>query len=95
MKARLAAIFWGRRVPSRMHRVTLYTRAGCHLCEDARATLMRVQTTLPFAYEEIDIATDDALLERYGEKIPVVAIDGVDRFWYRVNERRLVKEVSR
>lgn len=76
------------------HRVTLYTRVGCHLCEDARDILLRVRARIPFEYEECEITSDEHLLERYQTKIPVVLIDGVERFWYRVNEQRLIRELT-
>jgi hypothetical protein len=61
-------------MPSRM---TLYERAGCHLCEDAAALLDEVIG--PDRYERVDIESDDDLLVRYGHRIPVVALDGRDR----------------
>lgn len=67
----------------------LYTRAGCHLCEDAKALLL--QHGLSPA--EIDIDRDPALRARYNECVPVVVINGVERFRGRVNEvllRRLL-----
>jgi glutaredoxin len=63
-----------------MRTVTLYGRPGCHLCDDARAILEQVRATHPFRLEEIDIDTDDALFKRYLERIPVVAVDGAERF---------------
>jgi glutaredoxin len=56
--------------------VTLYTRAGCHLCEQAEAELERLRAELPFRLDRVDIEADDALLKRYLERIPVVAVDG-------------------
>jgi glutaredoxin len=72
-----------------MKAVTLYSRPGCHLCDDARAVLDAVRAGVPFALEEIDITTDDALHKRYLERIPVVAVDGVERFEYFVEETAL------
>jgi glutaredoxin len=69
--------------------VTLYGRPGCHLCDDARAALERVRAGRPFALEEIDIESDDALLARYLERIPVVALDGEELFDYVVDEAEL------
>ena len=58
-------------------KVVLYERDGCHLCEEARVLL---DTMLgPDRYTRIDIDTDDDLLVAYGHRIPVVAVDGVDR----------------
>ncbi len=72
-----------------MRTVTLYTRAGCCLCEEARAALERVRAGRPFALEEVDIEADDALHARYLERIPVVALDGEELFDYEVDERAL------
>jgi glutaredoxin len=69
--------------------VTLYSRPGCHLCEEARESLQRVQTRAPFTLHEVDIESDDALHARYLERIPVVAVDGEDLFEYEVDEESL------
>jgi glutaredoxin len=69
-----------------MTRVVLYTRPGCHLCDDARVVLERVRGDHPFALEERDIDEDDALLRAYLERIPVVTIDGEEAFQYFVEE---------
>ena len=59
-----------------MRTVTLYGRPGCHLCDEAREELRRLRREAPFALEEVDITTDDALHARYLERIPVLALDG-------------------
>ncbi len=69
--------------------VILYTRQGCHLCEDAKAVLIRHG----LAVEEVDVDRDPVLRARYNECVPVIVIDGVERFRGRVNEvllRRLL-----
>ena len=74
--------------------LVLYGRPGCHLCDDARAVLERVGA--PF--REIDITTDDALHAAYLERIPVITLDGEERFEYFVDEaalRRLLGKVGR
>ena len=71
--------------------VTLYGRPGCHLCDEARESLKRVQTRAPFTLQEVDITTDDALHTRYLERIPVIALGGEDLFDYEVDEEALVK----
>jgi glutaredoxin len=63
-----------------MKTVTLYGRRGCHLCDDARAELERIRAEHPFVLEEIDIEADDALLRRYLERIPVIALGGEELF---------------
>jgi glutaredoxin len=71
-------------------RITLYGRPDCHLCDDARAIIVRVGE--PFA--EVDIDSDDALLKRYLERIPVVAVDGVERFDFFVDEAALREQLA-
>jgi hypothetical protein len=56
---------------------------------------MGVREDRPFVFETIDITTDEILMEIYGELIPVVLIDGEERFRYRVNEKRLRRELSK
>jgi glutaredoxin len=69
--------------------VTLYGREGCHLCDDARVALERIGEDTPFALVEVDIESDDRLLARYLERIPVVALDGDELFDFFVDERAL------
>jgi glutaredoxin len=73
--------------------VTLYTRPGCHLCDDARAALQRVREHAPFELEEVDISADDALHARYLERIPVVALDGEELFDYFIDEEALKRRI--
>ncbi len=70
-------------------RVTLYTRPGCHLCDDARAVVARVCADLGEHYDEVDITTDPALLARFTEEIPVTFVDGRQHDFWRVDEQRL------
>jgi glutaredoxin len=59
------------------HRVRLYARPDCHLCDEAREGLLGLRSDgLDFELEEIDIDSDDELLLRYLERIPVVELDG-------------------
>jgi glutaredoxin len=73
--------------------VTLYGRAGCHLCDDARAALERIRADHPFVLEEIDIEADDALLRRYLERIPVIALGGEELFDFFVDEEALKRKL--
>lgn len=70
-------------------RVTLYTRAGCHLCDDARAVVERVCADLGEGFEEIDIDADPDLRERFGDEVPVTFVDGKQHDFWRVSEERL------
>jgi glutaredoxin len=72
-----------------MHRVRLYSRPGCHLCDQARDAIGRVRQDVDFGFEEVDIESEDALLLEYGVRIPVVAVDGVEAFEISVDEARL------
>ena len=72
-----------------MRTVTLYGRAGCHLCDDARAVLERMRRDRPFALREIDIESDPALHAPYLERIPVIALDGEELFDFFVDEPEL------
>jgi len=70
--------------------LVLYGRPGCHLCDDARAVLRRVG----HPFEEVDIEADDDLLRRYLERIPVVALDGVELYDFFVDEDDLRRRVA-
>jgi glutaredoxin len=74
--------------------VTLYGRPGCHLCDDARAVVLRAAQRAPFELVEIDIEGEDELFKRYLERIPVVAVDGDERFEFFVDEDALVSALS-
>ncbi|MGZ4268991.1 MAG: glutaredoxin family protein [Solirubrobacteraceae bacterium] len=74
-----------------MSRLVLYGRAGCHLCDDARAVLMRIGE--PFG--EVDIESDDALHRAYLERIPVVALDGKELYDFFVDELDLRRRLGR
>ena len=68
--------------------LTIYTRSGCHLCDEMKAVVERVvrSAAQPLTIEEIDISTDPALEARYGVEIPVLLIDGKKVAKYRVRE---------
>jgi len=70
-------------------RVTLYSRPGCHLCDDARAVIEAVCAEVGEAYEEVDITTDGDLEDRYGDEIPVTLVDGRQHDFWRVDAARL------
>ncbi|MBZ5739281.1 glutaredoxin family protein [Nocardioides mangrovi] len=76
-------------------RVTLYSRPGCHLCDDARAVIERVCADLGEEYAEISIDGDPQLQERYGEEIPVTLVDGRQHDFWRVDEGRLREALRR
>ena len=72
-------------------KVTLYTRSGCHLCDDAKQAIESARRRTPFDYEEFDIDSDPQLRRLYNEEVPVIAIDGKKAFKYRVTAAELLK----
>jgi hypothetical protein len=71
------------------HTVTLLSRPGCHLCDDARDVISRVAAELGIVWDERDITASADDLARYSEMIPVTLIDGVQHDFWRVSEERL------
>lgn len=65
--------------------VIVYSRPGCHLCDEAKAAILSAGCGDRFTLEEINIESDDALLNKYKYDIPVVTIDGVEEFIHRVD----------
>jgi len=75
--------------PPRPARVTLYSKPGCHLCDDARLVVERVCAELGESFEEHSILDNPELLERYREEIPVTLVDGRQHDFWRVDPQRL------
>ena len=75
-------------------KVTLYTKAECGLCAEAEETLIRVRKLIPFEAEFVYIDDDDELHERYGQRVPVVVVNGTEVASARVDEARLQAVLS-
>jgi glutaredoxin len=75
-------------------RVTLLTRAGCGLCDPAREAMARVAAVTGVAWDEVDVETDDALRMEYGDRLPVVLLDGAEHGYWKVEERRLIRDLG-
>ena len=73
--------------------LTLYSRPGCHLCDEMKAVVQRAMraTATPITIDEIDISTDPGLEARYGLEIPVLMVDGKKAAKYRVTEEELTR----
>ena len=69
--------------------VTIYSRPGCHLCDEMKALVQHVASTIPLSLEEIDISTDSELEQLYGLEIPVLFVAGRKVAKYRVSESDL------
>jgi glutaredoxin len=72
-----------------MHSVILYTKAGCHLCDDARELLEDLAAEFPFDLREIDIRSDMRIFEEYRYRIPVLIIDGLTTVEGRISPESL------
>jgi glutaredoxin len=70
-------------------RVVLYSKPGCHLCDDAREVVAAVCTELGERFDEVDITTSEELVRAFGEQIPVTFVDGEQHDFWRVDPARL------
>jgi len=74
---------------TRAHSITLLSRPGCHLCDEARAVIAAVASEFGVPWSERDITASPQDLREYGEMIPVTLIDGVQHDFWRVDADRL------
>ena len=74
--------------------LTLYTRPGCHLCDDLKQILLRVRRRKAFELREVDISGDPVLERRYGLDVPVLLLDGVETARHRIDEAELVRRLA-
>ena len=75
-------------------RVRLISRPGCHLCDEARAVIATVTEEVGESFDEVDVRSDPALLDRYAEMIPVTLVDGRQHDYWRVSPDRLRKALT-
>jgi glutaredoxin len=73
--------------------VIIYSRPGCHLCDEAKAAIMSAGCSDSFTVEEINIESDEELLRKYKHDIPVVVIDGLETFIHRVNPQDFIRVI--
>jgi glutaredoxin len=73
----------------------LITREGCHLCQDAEATLRRLRDELGFGYVELDVDAEPRRRDEYSDRVPVILIDGKEHGYWRVEEARFRKALKR
>jgi glutaredoxin len=74
--------------------VVLYTRTGCHLCEEAKGQLRELRKKAAFALHEIDIDGDPELQRRYRDEVPVIFIRGHKAFKYRIEPSQFLKRLQ-
>jgi glutaredoxin len=77
-----------------VRRVVLYGKPGCHLCEEARAAVAEARARETFELEEVDITTDPGLHREYGERIPVLELDGEELFEFHVDAEELTRRLQ-
>jgi len=75
-----------------MSRVTLISRDGCHLCEQAEAVLDRI---VPGQWIRVDVDSSIDLERDYGDRVPVVLLDGAEHGYWQVEESRLLRDLAR
>ncbi|HYE64165.1 MAG TPA: glutaredoxin family protein [Pyrinomonadaceae bacterium] len=75
--------------------VIIYTRPGCHLCEEARQEILASDCADRYLLEEVNIDHDPALVERYGLEIPVITINGIKAFKYRLTAAEFKRKLHR
>jgi hypothetical protein len=75
--------------------VTIYSRPGCHLCDEMKAVVLHVASSIPLTVEEIDISTSPELEQLYGVEIPVLFVAGKKVAKYRISEGDLRKILAR
>ena len=79
----------------RKARVVIYSRPGCHLCDEAKALIKNADCSDHFTLEEVNIESDEELLKKYKYDIPVVTIDGEEAFRHRVDPDQFKLRVIR
>jgi glutaredoxin len=75
--------------------VTLYGKPGCCLCDEAKAEIAAALAEADFDLREVDVSLDPGLNREYGERIPVVDIDGGEAFELHVNAAELLRALDR
>ena len=75
-------------------RLQLLTRAGCHLCEVAAETLERIGVEAGLVPEAVDVDGDPELRAEYGDRVPVVLLDGREHSYFTVDVPRLRRDLG-
>ncbi len=77
-----------------VNRVTVYTRVGCSSCVTAEADVARICGELGVGWEAVDVDSDGELRAEYGDRVPVVMVDGREHGFWKVEESRLRSTLS-
>jgi glutaredoxin len=81
-------------VSAAVPRLTLVTRPGCHLCDVAKEAMDRIAADTGEGWTELDVESDIALEREYGDRVPVVLLDGKEHGYWRVEEERLRRDLA-
>jgi hypothetical protein len=76
------------------HEVTVMSRAGCHLCEVAEADVARICGELAVPWRAEDVDTDPEWRAEYGDRVPVILVDGAEHGYWRVEEDRFRRALA-
>ena len=85
----------GEPVGAAQPRLALVTRGGCHLCDDAKLAMERITAATGERWVEVDVDADVELEREYGDRVPVVLLDGEEHGYWRVEEERLLRDLAR
>lgn len=77
----------------KVRQVLVYSRSGCHLCEQAIAKLSQLKKNIDFELTVVDIDLNQELINLYSEQVPVITIDGQIHDFFKVDEERFLKEL--
>ena len=75
--------------------VIIFSRPGCHLCDEAKASILSAGCSDQFVLEQINIESDEELLRKYKYDIPVIMINGVETFIHRVDPSEFATRIKR
>jgi glutaredoxin len=75
-------------------RVTILSRPGCHLCDVAKEAMARLERSHGISWNEVDVAGDVELEREYGDRLPVILLDGAEHGYWRVEESRLLRDLG-
>ncbi|MFC0528288.1 glutaredoxin family protein [Phytohabitans kaempferiae] len=76
-------------------RLTLITRPGCHLCDVAKEAIERISAATGERWVEVDVSADRELEAEYGDRVPVTLLDGKEHGYWRVEEERLLRDLTK
>ena len=77
-----------------MKTLTLLTKNNCELCDIAKDIILKIKSNIPFHFQQKYIDTDSELFEKYKFKIPVILIDGEEKFFGRISEKLIKAELQ-